>query len=267
MAGTLLIIGGHENKEDAPSILRALVERMGARKLVVATVASEIPDELWATYEETFHRLGLKDVAHLDIRSREEAASEESTRMLDGAAGVLFTGGDQLRITSRLGGTPVHHRIEEIFRGGGLIAGTSAGAAVMSEMMLVRGESTKSYRFGTDLRMAPGFGFIAGVIIDQHFTERGRMSRLIGAVALNPRVLGIGLDEDTAILVESDEVTVLGSGAAYILDGAAIEHSNLAEADSEQTISIFGLKLHILSEGDRFQLSTLTPRPAKAPGG
>jgi len=267
MAGSLLIIGGSEEKEENPTILRALVKRIGKGKLVVATVASEIPDELWETYEKVFVRLGLSEVVHLDIRAREDALSEERASLLEGATGVLFTGGDQLRITSRIGRTPLQRHIEEVFHSGGIVAGTSAGAAVMSEVMLVRGAGARSYRSGSDRPMAPDFGFLKDVIVDQHFTERSRIGRLLGAVAENPRFLGIGLDEDTAVLAEGDELQVLGSGAAYILDGTEITRSNLTEAVPNQTLSIFGLKLHVLSAGDIFHVSTRSPRPASPRAG
>src|SRR5690606_11882755 len=146
--------------------------------------------------------------------------------ILRDATGVFFTGGDQLRITSQIGDTPIEHRIREIYDAGGVIAGTSAGASAMCGTMLVRGRRRDSQR-PDNLRMAPGLGFIRGVIIDQHFAERGRMARLLGAVALNPREFGIGIDEDTAIIVKGDkEFLVIGSGALYVIDGPTVTQSN-----------------------------------------
>jgi cyanophycinase len=267
VGGALLLIGGHENKDDEPSILRALVKRIGSGTLVVTTVASEVPDDLWATYVEAFRKLGLERVVHLPIGSREEARSEERARLLDGAAGVLFTGGDQLRITSRIGSTQIYQRIAEIFRDGGVIAGTSAGASAMSEMMLVRGEGKRSYRIGADLLMAPGLGLLKDVIVDQHFAERGRIGRLLGAVAQNPRLLGLGLDENTAIVVEqAKRFQVVGEGAAYVVDGRGVTSTNITEEQQDRTLSIFNVRLHLLSQGDEFDLQTREPVSGSAEG-
>jgi cyanophycinase len=195
----------------------------------------------------------------MDIRTRTETSSEEKLRLLDGATGVFFTGGDQLRITSQMGDTPVMSRILDIYRKGGVIAGTSAGASAMCETMLVKGTSRESYRIG-DLYMAPGLGLIQDVIIDQHFAERGRMGRLLGAVAQNPRMLGIGIDEDTAISVENgEEFRVLGSGAVSVVDGEGVTYSNIAEEREDRALSIYDVKLHILSHGDSFDLLRRRP--------
>jgi cyanophycinase len=151
--------------------------------------------------------------------------------------------------------------IRDIHRRGGVIAGTSAGASAMSETMLVRGSSAESHRIG-NLNMAPGLGLIPHVIIDQHFAERGRIGRLLGAVAQNPRVLGIGIDEDTAIIVEEGAFRVLGVGAVYIVDGEDVTHSNVAEARREEALSMFGVRLHVLAAGDLFDLQTRRPTSA-----
>jgi cyanophycinase len=148
--------------------------------------------------------------------------------------------------------------VRAIHKRGGVVAGTSAGASVMSETMLVKGTSQESHRIG-DLHMAPGLGLVRDVIIDQHFAERGRIGRLLGAVAQNPRVLGIGIDEDTAILLEGTRFSVLGAGAVYIVDGAEVTHSNIAEASPERTLSMHDVRLHVLSSGDHFDLSRRRP--------
>jgi len=174
---------------------------------------------------------------------------------------VFFTGGDQLKITSQIGDTLVYRRIQEIYEEGGVIAGTSAGASVMCETMIVRGEDSESHRIDDTLRMAPGLGLVKGVIIDQHFAERGRMGRLLGAVAQNPRVLGIGIDEGTAIVIEGDaSFQVFGDGAVYVLDGTGVTHSNVAErSDPGQALSIHDIRLHVLSHGDAFDLKSRRP--------
>jgi cyanophycinase len=188
-------------------------------------------------------------------------------RILEGATGVFFTGGDQLKITSQIGDTPLYSRIVEIFESGGVIAGTSAGASVMSETMMVQGGQDESYKIKSALLMAPGFGLARDMLIDQHFAQRGRMARLIGAVSQNPRMLGIGIDEDTAIIVErSNRFDVLGEGAAYIVDASTTTYSNIGEGgEADRTLSSFGLTVHVLSQGDGFDLRTRTPtyRPAE----
>lgn len=178
---------------------------------------------------------------------------------------MFFTGGDQLKITSQLGGTPTFSRIQEIFGAGGVIAGTSAGASAMSETMLVANNDDASYRIKSVLLMAPGLGFAQDMLIDQHFAERGRMARLIGAVSQNPRVLGIGIDEDTARILEHNRsFRVLGVGAVYVVDASKTTYSNIGEEDSDRTLSSFGITIHMLSRGDRFELATRTSfaRPA-----
>jgi cyanophycinase len=258
--GTLVIIGGHENKTGDRLILRAVAARVGSGALVVATVASGLPGEVWGDYAPLFKELGVRDVRHLHVESREEARSPEAVRVLDGATAVFITGGDQLKLTSRLGDTPIYTRLLEIYERGGTIAGTSAGASVMCETMLVEGEGAASQHIDASLRMAPGFGFIPGVIIDQHFAERGRIGRLIAAVAQNPRILGIGIDEDTAIVCDPDHCfTVLGAGAVYVVDGREISYTNLADEERDRILSAFDVRLQLLSMGDEFDLATRRP--------
>jgi cyanophycinase len=256
--GPLIIIGGHEDKDGDRQILKKVAERLGGGRLVIATVASRQPDVYFDTYRAAFARLGVTDLAELYVEERGETLQAEALSALEGASGVFFTGGDQLRISSQIGDTPIERRIREIHAHGGLIAGTSAGASVMSETMLVRGPSAESHRIG-DLHMAPGLGLIRDVIIDQHFAERGRIGRLLGAVAQNPRVLGVGIDEDTAIIVEDQEFRALGQGAVYIVDGGGATHSNIAEAAPERTLSIYDVRMHVLSSGDGFDLAHRRP--------
>lgn len=260
-SGTLIIIGGHEEKQREGDILKAVAKRVGKGRLVVATVASrEKNGELAKEYGKVFRKLGVQDIAILDVRNRAEALSEEAEQVLDGATTVFFTGGDQLRITSQLGDSRAYRRIEEIYRQGGTVAGTSAGASVMSETMLVDGDGEVSYKIGSALRMAPGFGLLQRVIVDQHFAERGRLPRLLGAVAQNPAYLGVGIDENSAILVHGeDEFEVLGEGAVYVLDASQVTFSNLSEADQDETLSIFNVKMHVLAAGERFNLRERRP--------
>lgn len=262
---TLIIIGGKEDRSNDKIILGEVARRVGSGKLVVTTVAmANGTDQLFDQYEKAFRSLGVKHLYNLEISERAEATRENRVKILDDAVGVFFTGGDQIKITSQIGDTPIFKRVREIYEEGGVIAGTSAGAAVMSETMLIEGGDEESQVIGGAVRMAPGLGFIDGVIIDQHFMERGRFGRLIGAVAQNPKNLGIGIDEQTAIVVErGNGFYVLGSGAVYVIDGTEVTYSNVAEEDPKKTMSIYNVRMHMLSQGDRFDLLNRMPRQMK----
>jgi len=255
--GPLVIIGGHEDKEGDRVILKEVARHLNGGKLVIATVASHEPEGYFESYQKAFGAIGVTDLVELYVEDRSESLTGSTLDILEGAAGVFFSGGDQLRISSQIGDTPLERRIRALHQAGGLIAGTSAGASVMSETMLVKGASSESYRIG-DLHMAPGLGLVPNVIIDQHFAERGRYGRLLGAVAHNPRILGIGIDEDTAIVVTGRRFRVIGSGAAYVVDGEGATHSNIAEAGRDRALSMFDVRMHVLSSGDRFDLEERT---------
>ena len=256
----LIIIGGHEDKEDDKLILRAVAERTGRGKLVIATVASNHQGELGDEYETIFRGLGVRHVYKLRIETREDAMSEKCVRILDDTETVFFTGGDQLKITSQLGLSPVCKRLQEIYESGGTIAGTSAGASVMSTTMMVGGIAEQTPRLGDGLQLAPGLGFIEDVIVDQHFSERGRIGRLLAAVAQNPRTLGVGIDENTAVIVEQDnKFTVLGEGGVCFVDGGDMSYTNITEEESDRALSTFDVRLHVLTQGDVFDCRTRRP--------
>ncbi len=260
--GDLLIIGGHENKEsdEEKAILKQTAKKAleGDGRIVVLTVASMEPQELAETYRKAFGRLGVRHVDVLDIRSREQAYELPNVDMVAGASVLFFTGGDQLRITSQLGGSPLLERIFALHEEGTTIVGTSAGAAAMSETMLIAGPTNQSRL--TSLAMAPGLGLLKGVIVDSHFAERGRFGRLIGAVAQNPHNLGIGIDEDTAIHVTNDEeFTVLGSGAIYVIDGTGIRFTSVSDRHAEGIFTIHDARVHVLGRNDRFSLTARKP--------
>src|SRR3954469_6356638 len=261
--GSLIIVGGHEEKgHDSPRpILEEVAARAKRRKggLVVLTVASQLPEEMAADYRSVFRELGVRDVDVVDIRSRDDACDDASVAKVRDASVVFFTGGDQLRITSQVGDSPTFQCLNEIYRRGATIAGTSAGAAAMSETMLISGAGDESAEISA-LGMAPGLGFISGVVVDSHFAERGRFGRLLGAVAQNPRNIGLGIDEDTAILVEQDErFRVLGSGAVYVVDGTGVSYSSLSERRPEGVLSIYDVKVHVLGDGDTYDLTQRCP--------
>ena len=261
---TLIVIGGHEDKVGSKLILKEVARRVGAGRLVVTTVASKEPDGLFQEYERIFRNIGVKHLAKLEIKDRSEATDERKARILDDANSMFFTGGDQLKITSQIGDSLIYRRMMEIYETGGVIAGTSAGASAMCETMIVNGGTEGSHRVEDSLKLAPGLGLIGGVIIDQHFAERGRMGRLLGAIAQNPKNIGVGIDEDTAIVIEREQsFYVLGSGAVYVVDGEGITDSNIAEEEVNRTVSMYDVKLHILSQGDKFDLSTRRPDKLK----
>jgi cyanophycinase len=258
--GCLIIIGGHEDRDPAGgrAILREVARHVRGGKLVLATVASHQPEGYFTEYQKAFADLDVGELVELYVEERAEAHDRAKLSVLDDAAGVFFSGGDQLRITSQIGDTGIEAKVRRLYERGGVVAGTSAGASVMSETMLIKGTSRETHRIG-DLHMAPGMGLIRDVIIDQHFAERGRFGRLIGAVAHNPRVLGLGIDEDTAAVVAGDSFRVIGSGAVYVVDGADVSYCNVAEARAECALSMHDVRVHVLSDDDTFDLKTRRP--------
>jgi cyanophycinase len=259
--GTLIIIGGHEDRTSQGErvILKEVARRLNGGKLVLATIASHQPEGYFQEYQSAFADLGIGELVELYVEDRCQAGDGETLAVLDDAAGIFFSGGDQLRITSQIGDTQIEERVRALYERGGLIAGTSAGASVMSDTMLVKGTSSETHRIG-DLHMAPGLGLIRDVIIDQHFAERGRFGRLVGAVAHNPRVLGLGIDEDTAAVVEGDSLSVIGAGGVYVVDGTGVSYSNVAEAKADQTLEMHDVTVHVLSSGSTFDLAKRSPR-------
>ncbi len=253
--GKLIIIGGHEDKEKDCEILTEVARNVGKGKLCIVSVASTVGDELWDIYKMVFKNLGVKHLTHLDVVNRTQKIDAKAFKAVKDATAIFFTGGDQLKITSELGGTIIQDRIMEIYYNGGVIAGTSAGASVMGETMMISGKSDASFRINSGLKMAPGLGLAKNLLIDQHFAERGRIGRLLGATAHNPKFLGVGIDEDTGIILEDGvRFDVIGSGAVYVLDAHEANGINVSEGDDEAALSIFDVKLNLLVKGDYFNL-------------
>jgi cyanophycinase len=227
---------------------------------VIATLASEVPDEQWRVYSRIFRELGVKKIAHLDFGRREDAIAQPRLDVLAGATAVFFCGGDQLKLTSKIAGTKTFDEIVRLYRSGATIAGTSAGAAALSETMLVGSPVVESHKVMGAFFTAAGMGLLREIIIDQHFGQRWRIGRLLGAVAEKPSVLGIGIDEDTAVLVDgSSGFEVIGSGAVYVIDGSAVTYTNISEHQLDRTMAIFNVRLHVLKSGNRFDLSKRQP--------
>lgn len=259
--GNLIIIGGAEDKEGDKEILKSVCGFIDKNKdtILVATIATEYPKEALKKYSEVFTKLGVKNINGLDISNRLEAFEQKNLDSINKAALIFFTGGDQLRITSMVGGTPIYNALKEASKRGCIIVGTSAGASVMSDTMIVQGDDEESPRKCT-LKMAPGLGFVENVMIDQHFDQRGRIGRLLTGIAQNPEVLGVGIDEDTAIIVSDEGMAeVIGSGAVYFVDGSGITQSNVSEQYGNEVLSMYNVKLHVLKEGNKFNILTKTP--------
>lgn len=259
--GSLIIIGGREDKEGESVILRQVVSKAGGEKarLLVLTTASQEGPDLGASYRRIFGRLGVKEVSAMDISTRDEADQAASVAYLREATGIFFTGGDQLRITSTIGGTRLDEALRRRYREGAVVAGTSAGAAAMSSTMIVGGHEEEAPK-KTAVQMVPGMGLLPGVVIDQHFAQRGRIGRLLAAVAQGPGILGVGIDEDTAVLVEpAGHFSVIGSSTVTVIDGCTMRHSNVSESGPGQPLAITGVTLHVLPAGYRFDLANRAP--------
>lgn len=253
--GHLLIIGGAEDKTNGSVILKQASGMLGESDvLTVLTTATEKPEEVGQNYLSVFRRLGVQSVQVLNISTRAEANNDAYIDKIRKSKCIFMTGGDQLRITSILGGTPAGMELKNLYTSGGIIMGTSAGASVMSSTMIVKGDDNEPAKKCT-LKMAPGLGLISGVIIDQHFDQRGRFGRLLCGIAENPETIGIGIDEDTAIKVFPDlHFEVIGSNAVSVIDGCGIESSNVSELKQNEILAIVGVKVSVLPQGYGYDL-------------
>lgn len=256
--GTLVIIGGAEDKRTDMKILKIVYKLSGGDKSIIAivTTATNNPEGAEREYCEIFKSLGTKSVYGLNIYNREQADDNNNVNSILKADCIFFVGGDQLRISSILGGTRVYDAILKSLFNGKIIAGTSAGASMMSQVMVVEGKDDEAPRKCT-LKMAPGMGMLQGVIIDQHFNQRGRIGRLLAAVAQNPAIIGLGIDEDTAVIVDADmKFTVAGSGVVTVVDGRDITFTNISEQYPDEPLAITNVKIHVFPEGYGFNFNT-----------
>lgn len=258
--GKLIIIGGAEDKEKDCRILQEFIAMSGNGEshIVVMTVATDSPEEVGEEYLDVFKKLGAKNVETVDVASRAEASDAKRIETLQKATGVFFTGGDQLHITTLIGGTEMQATLRQMYKDKVLIAGTSAGAAMMGNSMIVSGDSDDSPKQGA-VEMAPGMDFILGSIIDTHFSQRGRHGRLLTAIAHYPQELGIGIDEDTALVVKGSKFSVIGSGTVTVFDGSAMTYTNLPYVKEKENLSLVDVKIHVLSEGIKFNLPERQP--------
>ena len=259
--GPLVIIGGAEDKEGDCIILREFVRRAGGTKaqIVVMTAATSLPREVGDNYVRVFERLGAEDIRVVDTESRRDAEDRSAIEAIEKATGVFFTGGDQARIISAIKNTQLDEAIHRRYQEEGVVVGgTSAGAAMMPDMMIVEGDSETNPRIDV-VDMGPGMGFLPGVVIDQHFSQRGRLGRLIAALAQQPAVLGFGIDENTAIIVSDNQFEVIGEGCITVVDESAVTHSNVDEILKDEPLAVCGARLHILPHGYKFDMKTRKP--------
>ena len=266
--GILIPIGGNEDKgnEDnerhtldfiSEGILQRVVKEAGGieAKIVVIPAASSIPVEVGENYLSAFGTLGCTDVTVLDIRSKEDSESERAVELISSADCVMFSGGDQSKITKKMGGTEIHkilkkrYKNEEDF----VIAGTSAGAMMMASEMIAGGSAKESFIKGA-VRMTGGMSLVKQLTIDTHFIQRGRFGRLAEAVAKFPQIIGVGLAEDTGLVIKNNKAEVIGSGMVILFNGRKLRHNNEKILKPGTPMSLINLKTHILANGDRFNI-------------
>jgi cyanophycinase len=252
--GSLIAIGGSEDRREERAILRKFAELAGGPDAAIVAIgtATTMPGDAELDYKHAFADL-VADFEFLPIGTRDEANSPETIERLKKATGIFFTGGDQLRIATIIGGSATDVFVHGAFIDGVVIAGTSAGAAVMSSTMIIGGSDTVP---ATDaVHLGPGLELVSGLLIDMHFAERGRLARLLAAVAQFPHELGVGIDENTALVIQGNYCEVIGNGAATIVDaGHATSHTTRSGA-----IGLTDVRLHVLPAGFSFDLSTRRP--------
>lgn len=260
--GHMLVIGGAEDPdEDDMTILPHFVEMCGgsSARIVVCSSPSEDPHEKADTYERLFNKIGVAAVYPAPIESRDEAEDEELLEFTRTATGVFFTGGDQLRLTALIAGSGFCETVRTRLYGDSLVVGgTSAGAAAVSSVMLIGGPTDGTVK-REDVSLAPGLGYWRDTVVDTHFSQRGRVNRLMTIFAHNPNVLGIGIDENTAIdLVPGDHFTVIGEGVVMVFNGR-VSHTNAPNASDDQPLAITDAAIHTLPAGYGFDLRTKRP--------
>lgn len=258
----LLVIGGAEDPdENDMHILPRLVEMAGGNRarIIVCSSPSRSPEEKVDVYGELFRRLGVAEVIPAPVTDRNQASTPEMVDAVKRATAVFFTGGDQLRLTALIAGTEMCETIRERLYGDGLVvAGTSAGAAAMSSVMIIGGKSEGTVR-REDVQLAPGLGYWRETVVDTHFNQRGRPNRLLTVFAHNPQVLGVGIDENTAIeLVPGHGFTVIGEGAVMVFNGR-VSHTNAPSAANDETLAVTDAKIHVLPKGYGFDLRAGRP--------
>lgn len=269
--GELIAIGGAEDKQKERLVLSRLVQLAGGNQAVIAVIpsASAVPEELAAVYVRVFRELGAGEVRVIHAGSRAHAYEAETVQRLEACSLIFFTGGDQLRLVVTLGGTPLAQTIRRMNARGVPVAGTSAGAAAICQHMIARGKSGQV--MGRHMvSLAPGLGLTNRIVVDQHFSQRHRMGRLLSAVALNPFLVGVGIDEDTAACIDANNVlSVWGRGCVTVADGSELVHTDVHLVEGRTPAAVLGTKVHVLTPGCSFDLVNRQaiaplPEPSKA---
>ncbi|MDP5218432.1 cyanophycinase [Ruegeria sp. 2205SS24-7] len=260
--GFIIPIGGGEDRVKEMQIHRKFLDLSGGSDadIVVIPTASML-EETGPDYHRIFSDLGAGTVEFLPISRRADCDNPDFADMLDRATGIFMTGGNQLRLSAILGGTLVAQKIRRRNAAGIPVAGTSAGASIMSEHMVAGGSSNAAPAEG-NITLAPGMGLTNAVIIDQHFTQRNRLGRLLTASSFNPFLIGLGIDEDTAAFIGPDNIVeVVGSGTVTIVDASHLTHSSMWDARRGEALSLLGLRLDVLGEGCRYDLTARQAYP------
>ncbi len=264
--GSLLIVGGTVNNAEGPDILGRFVELAGGPEapIAVITAASTIPEQVWRHYEEAFAALGACRCVPVHIRTRADAAGAAVLEAVGRAGGVFIAGGDQKRLLAQIGGTPLHEALQAALRRGACVAGTSAGASALGVHMVTQGQADLHPAIGGAC-MGAGLGFVPHCIIDQHFSQRHRINRLLSLVARNPQLSGIGIDEDTALqLGPGAGMAVLGTGAVTVVDASELQ-SDIIDTLPGAIPLLLGVRLHVIPAGSHFSAAPDAARPVPAP--
>ena len=253
--GSLVAVGGNEDRSSDKEILRhiAALPKGGAKHIEILPTASTDPRKVSDEYVDAFRDIGIKDIGVIDVRERRDCDRDEYADRILQSDVVFMTGGDQLRLTTVLGGSPIADALSKRYKDGGVVAGSSAGAAAMCSTMIAGGDEG-SMRKGS-VRMSPGLGLIKNCIIDTHFLDRGRVGRLLEVVASNPGHVGLGVGEDTALVVRDGRtVEVIGSGVVVVVDGTSMHSTNLSQIKTSEPIAVEGITVHTLAPGYRYDL-------------
>jgi cyanophycinase len=256
----LMAIGGNEDKNGESVILKEFVRLSHGERanIVLMTIATKEVAETSSEYRKAFRRLGVSQITVFDISGREDTKSSKGFEAIENATGIFFTGGQQLDVTAVLGGTDMARLIKQRYEKGVVLAGTSAGAAMMSNSMILSGESDQSPCYG-GVEIGPGMDFVVSTMIDTHFSQRGRHGRLATAVAHYPQDLGIGIDENTAMVLSDDRFEVFGAGAVIVIDAGPMTHTNLNSIEHGERLELHDLVVHVLPSGAQYDLAARRP--------
>ena len=257
----LFLIGGEEDKGEKPLLLGEFYQQFNYidGPLILITGASRIPLEVGVIYTNIFTRLGVNDIIHLPLTRRSDCNLPENVKNLERASAVFITGGNQVKLAGILGGTPFFQVLKQRVNKGLIYGGTSAGASIASGLMIAGGRGGYNPRRNL-VKLTGGLGLVQNCIIDQHFRERNRLFRLASAVSSNPEFIGLGIDEDTALIITNDRFCrVVGNNSVTVLNGNGITHTGYTEGKAQDSIPIFGMNMNVVTPGYGYDLITRTP--------